>query len=456
VKAGAAGFFPIPKPQTLGSFVILVTVLAFIAGWLRNELALTLLGTVFLTILVYCFFGIFFLGIIQRRKARSLSLVVVSETAGAGKEGGLLIKTGSGDPPKKNYFWRFPAILIRCELKLETKDGRVIRHYADPGMENYSSFPAKERGAYYSGSRAQEYDRLVIFDAPGLFSLSLPAGKPGGNARLLVLPQPGEEPIHFSLKSGGIEQRNEYHYRKSEERTDNRPYVPGDDPRRINWKLYSHAPLGELLVREGEPEPPPHSRILLLIDTEVDRNLYTADEGRQAVDLLCESALAAALEFTARGLDILIGYTTEGPITENPAAAGSGLLYEGGIIGGREESSPLNASELAAALAWPAAIPVFRGVLPDAPGGMAALILALPRSLSAKSTSEASALDRFLKKREGRQETDIVFIFNLKSQKTGAARHSEREKYAGICVNLYNRRSGVHAEKILINPGEAI
>ena len=452
LKPDKTGVFPFP--QTLGFFIILVTVLGFVAGWLRNELVLTLLGTIFLTILAYCFLGIFFLGLIYRRKAKTLSMVITSETVSAGKDGEVLLKT-KGDTPKRNYFWRLPALLVRCELHLETFDGRVIRHYTDPGAEKFSNFPVKERGAYFG-----EDDRLVISDAPGFFQLSLPIG---GNSpaegkqtnnknekpRLLSLPSPMEETLHFPVSSGGTTQRNEPHFRKSDELLDHRPYVPGDDPRRINWKLFSHAPLGDLLVREGEPEPPPHSRLLILIDSEVDLSLYTFNEGRQAVDLLCESALTAAQDFSLRGIDILIGYTG------------------GKIIGGKEESAAMNATEIASALACPAAIfrspsslqqrrfrikPEKAGLpeenspasLPDAPEDRSLLILALPRTFA--ETSVPYALDQFIKKQSTHQNTDLVFLYSTGNRKT-----SELEESAAACVNLYNKKSKIRVVKIELN-----
>ena len=462
-----------PRPRTLGLFVIVLTLLAFTAGWLRKELALTLLGTVFLAVLAYCFLGVFLLGVIQRRKARSLSLVIPAETVNTGKEAELLIKTPGGEAPPPNYFFRLPAVLVRCELRLATKDGRVIRHLAEPGFGNLSSFTVKERGAYYSDlqsadCKSGESDRVLFFDAPGFFCLSIPiesfsdyhdavvaqrtAAQSDSSvhgdtkARLLAVPQPADELIPLSLKSGGTEERNEPHYRKTDELTDHRPYVPGDDPRRINWKLYSHAPLGELFVREGESEPPPHSRLLILIDSEAGIDLYDLDEGRRAIDLLCESALAAALDFSDQGMDILVGYT---------GMSGSQ------IMGGREGSGPLSAAELATALAWPVAIPwpqtaplketrktVLRRVelpraeLPPAPNDRAVLVLALPRV-----STESSALDRFLKNREAKQETDIAFVYDAQS-----GRAAELEDAARVCVNLYNRRSGVHAGKAAVFP----
>ena len=420
----------------MGFFIMLVTALAFAAGWLRNELAITLLGTVFLTILVYCFLGTLLLGIVNRKKARSLSMSIVADTVDIGKEGELSIKTAG----KK--FLRLPAILIRCELCLETRDGRLIRCFADPefpagsrksalGHETICAFGVKERGAYFG-----EYDRFVTLDAPGFFSLALPIHQSKG-PRLFAVPNPTEEQISLRLKSGGDEERSEPHYRKSDEFIDHRPYVPGDDPRRINWKLYSHAPLGELFVREGEPEPPPHSRLLILVDSEIDSSLYTVDEGRRAVDLLCENALTAALEFSGRGMDISIGWTG------------------GEIIGDKTEGGPLNAVELASALAWPAAVfpqPLPEEVslpwvrLPEAPDDRAVLILALPRAFSGVSSRETSALDSFLKNRKTKQEADVIFIYDTENRKAAAL-----EENARVCVNLYSGRTGVHAGKAAVS-----
>ena len=424
----------LPVPGTLGISVILVTALAFTAGWLRNELALTLLGTVFLVILAYCYLGVFLLGILHRGKARNLSMEIVSGTVTSGEEAELCIRTGgsvSGKLPA--VLWPVilrPAIIIRCELRLETRDRRVIRHCANPDTGVYSSFTAGERGAYYGDS-----DRFVIFDAPGFFRLSLPMSRREG-ARLLVLPRPADKAIPLPFMQGGAEQRNNARLRKSDELTDHRPYIPGDDPRRINWKLYGHAPLGELLVREGEPEPPPCSRLLLLLDTEVDLSLYTPDGGRRAVDLLCENALAIALESAARGMDMLIGYTGGGDFCGN----------------GGEEGSPPGAAELAAVLAMPAAIfipentarerqqPLTEPALPQAPRDRSVIVLALPRKGDRASVSGTWALDRFLKNHG--PETGIIFVHD-----------AERENAAAACVSLYNRKPGVHAVKAGIPAG---
>jgi uncharacterized protein (DUF58 family) len=417
-KAGRSLAAFLPRPRSLGSFVILLTFLSFTAGRIRGEPALILLGTIFLVVLAYCFAAVLFSGILNRRKALSLSMVIPSKTVPVGGEGELAISSGA--PSSRKRFWNIPAVLIRCELCLETKDGRVIRHFVNPAVESFSSFPVKERGAYSS-----KCDRLAIFDAPGFFSLGFSISQ-NENPRLLALPHPAEEAIPLFLRSGGTEERKEPHYRKNNELINHRPYVPGDDPRRINWKLYSHVASGELFVREGESEPPPCSRLLILIDTEADSSLYSHDEGRKAVDLLCENALASALGFSSRGMDVLIGYTG------------------GGIAGGGEESAPLDSSQLAAALARPAAIswPASSGELPQAPGETGVLVLALPRKVSGDTSASQSALNKFLDKRQ--QETELVFIYNAEGRKATGI-----EQEAARCISFYSGKSGVHATGVI-------
>ena len=170
------------------------------------------------------------------------------------------------------------------------------------------------------------------------------------------------------------------------------------------------------------------------MDTELDCSLFTADEGRSVVDMLCEIALAVALEYKSKGMDIRMGHT-------------------GGRTMGEKEDS-LNATELAAALALPFAIflanngmsgktpeaELLKAELPPAPNDAAILVLAFPRTFA------ESALERFLKKLEAKQAVDIVFIYNA-----GAKNAGELDDAAISCVNLYNGRSGIHAGKAAVS-----
>jgi uncharacterized protein (DUF58 family) len=52
--------------------------------------------------------------------------------------------------------------------------------------------------------------------------------------------------------------------RVSDELLEVKKYYPGDDIRRINWKIFAHT--HELFVRKGEETPPPDVKLLFLID----------------------------------------------------------------------------------------------------------------------------------------------------------------------------------------------
>jgi hypothetical protein len=332
---------------------------------------------------------------------------MLNQNIPAGKNAEFVLDRNKAGP---GGFFRFPGILIRYEILLTTRDGRKIRHLFDPDVimrrsfphkKSPFSFPVPERGAYYG-----PFDRFFAGDVLGLFRfyLSLPQDK---SPRILALPRMAEEPIPVYIRSGGEFQRQNIHYQRTDNLIDHRPYVPGDDPRRINWKLYGHAPSNELFVREGEREPPPHSRLLILVDTLTDPALYNSASGRSGVDMLCENALAIALEYQDRGMALSIGYA-------------GGSIVEG------------TNAELAEVLAYPAAQSA-PSDFPTLPADRSVLVLALPR------TATESALDRFLKNRkQPGTPVDIVFLYNG----DGLA------EAAQTCVRHYSQRGGIHARQI--------
>jgi hypothetical protein len=379
----------------MGVFILILTILAFTAGSIRNEGALILVGAVFQAALCYCFFTIFVLSCIHRKPVQSVTSRIVTKQADPGTQVEYIFITKKD----KEKFFRMPGILIRYELRLYTKDGRYVQHLFDPDCARTGTFPAPERGAYYT-----RYDEFTLFDASGFFRLAFRIPHDAG-PRLLVLPQRIDKPIPANIRSGGRVQRQEPRLLRTDTLTDHRPYIPGDDPRRINWKLYGH--LGDLFVREGEPEPPPHSRLLIVVDSQADSALYAAEDARRGTDRLCENALALALLYAERGIDVAVGY----------------------IGGGICRGTPL---ELAGALAHPAALPLSaQEDLPCSSDDEGLLILALPR-LPAKT----SALDRLFEKTL--QETDVAFLY-------------DDERLAGpatACAERYARKTGIHAQSV--------
>jgi uncharacterized protein (DUF58 family) len=395
------------RPQSMGLFILLIIILAFTAGHIRGELALTLMGAVFLAAWLYSLLAVLILGLWPEKQA--LSARISPRRIAAGEKVEVFLS-----PEKRGRkFFRFPGVLIRYQIKLQTRDGRNLEYLFDPdgaGKEP-NIFEVKNRGAYFSA-----YDELVFFDALGFFRLSRRFPQEDG-PRILAGPRRAEETPPLRIRSGGTEQRSGVHYLRTDDPIDHRPYIPGDDPRRINWKLYSHG--GSLFVREGEPEPPPHSRLLILVDCQADSLLFSPGAARRAVDLLCENALTAALEYAEAGRDILIG-------------------YPGGTIRGGP------AAELAEALAWPGALSLSAPENYPSPGeDRGFLILALPRA-----AGESSALDRFLKKRDPKQQVDLAFLYEenrFRGQGASALKGPSPEAAAETNVRIYGQKPGVHA-----------
>jgi uncharacterized protein (DUF58 family) len=320
-------------------------------------------------------------------------------------------------------------VLVRFRVDLRTADGRRTVVGFDPERYSMSTFRAGERGAYFAPR-----DRLELTDSFAFFRASYEV-KSEPEARLLVRPSPDAAETRLPDLSGGNELRIEPTFRRTEDLTDNRRYVPGDDPRRINWKIYGHA--GELFVREGESEPPPRSRIVILVDASADPRLFDAEFGRRAVDALAQRALGLVDAVIDAGYEARFGYN------------GSDILSG-------------NARTAARAFAFLAALPPDTAPpLPHlAQTDRGTVVLALPRHIG-----YPSALEKFLHDPRQRSETEILFV-------APAAEDTRREGGLGRflflrrpdaprpsgdsaamdralqeCIAAYGGRSGVHARR---------
>jgi hypothetical protein len=416
----------------MGIFVFLIIILAFIAGAVRQEWALVLTGAVFLALWVYCLVITLLLALIHNRRARRAFIRVTPREVTAG--GALSSRVEAVYSEGEGVVFRgkilqLPGVLVRCRLPLSTKDGRRIQYDFNPSLDKGADsiphfFTVEKRGAYFS-----THDEFAVFDILGFFRFTfrLPVEN---NARLLASPRAADEPPAVNARAGESTLKPEFSIQRTDNLIDHRPYVPGDDPRRINWKLYGHG--GGLFVREGEYEPPPQSNIVILVDTEYDPLLYRRREARHGIDLLCENALAAALACEELGMDVFAGYSG-GVIHDVIHDAIHGVIHGGNV-------STLPA--LATVLAWPAASPLSASLnLPAVPDGCGILILALPRS-----SATPSAIDRFLndssRNNSSHRPVDLLFLCG---ESDGTAAYTEHIAAAEVCAALYNQRPGVRA-----------
>jgi uncharacterized protein (DUF58 family) len=397
-----------PLPRPLALLLTLVAALSTLAGFKQGELVTILLGAVLSVVLAYTFAASLILALIHRRRAGRLSLRMAPEAAASGRPGTLLLNRDGAE----GKFFRLPGILVRCETVLRTADNRRLELVFDPDRLDHHTFPftVPLRGAY-SGQE----DRFLVMDILGLFRAATGLPSEAG-ARLLSMPEAAETPLLLETGGGGDDQRAGTTWTRTDNFIDHRPYTPGDDPRRINWKLYGHS--GDLFIREGEREPPPHSRLMVLIDTQYDPRLYSPEAGSRGVDLLCENALALIAEYQRRGMDLSLGYT-------------GGSVRAAGTL-----------AEYAALLAYPAARSLKEaGDLPAAGGAKRVLALALPRedgrpgSVRTERGSAETGLDRFLRGRGRELATDLVFFWN----------GEHLAEAADTCAAHYAKKPGVRA-----------
>jgi hypothetical protein len=427
-------------PCTMGVFILLIIILSFTAGAIRRELVLTLTGTVVLAIWAYCLVMTLLLALIHRRRAKNISIRLEPEKIVRNGSTNAVYMESNSAYAGKNIF-QFPGILVRCRIILKTEDGRRVTYDFKPENKNniQQNFQVKKRGAYFSA-----YDEFAVFDILGFFRFAyrIPtvdaeasSVAASSGARLLVSPDAGAEPLPVRAKGGETNRQDSTALERTDYLIDHRPYVPGDDPRRINWKLYSHG--GELIVRQGEREPPPSSSMTILIDTQYD-SLYSsnneaANSGAEAVDLLCENALAI-INNAGKEINVQIGYTGCG-------AADSGA----------KSGNFLTQADLGFFLSYPAALPAEAetsplAALPAVTEDRGIIILALPRINTGKF-----ALEKFLSDNANRS-IDLIFIYaadeNALREKLAEA---SLQAAAQTCAGFYNRHYGVKAQVVEVS-----
>jgi uncharacterized protein (DUF58 family) len=348
-------------------------------GEARGELVLSLLGGVFALLLIYAFLSSLALSVAHRRSALGLNARILPERIAAGGESAVVISGPLGNG-RKRLFMEFPALVIRYRMRLSTRDGkRVERTFKrDVWETGRGGFSVPLRGAYCGA-----YDEIIIADVFGffLFAYRIPRGD---GVRLSVCPAAREGAPPAASFSGGSVQRGEREIVRTDDLVEQRPYVPGDDPRRINWKLYGHS--GDLFVREEDREPPPHSVLAMLVCGEVPATRGGAD----MVDRLCECALAIAVHNMNDGVAVLCG--------------GSGLPFCGGDI-------QAIAKTLSLPFAFTAKDAEKGGLdLPaPPPDETKVLILSAP---CAPGVQANVTLDRFLAKKPASATVEALFLYD--------------------------------------------
>jgi uncharacterized protein (DUF58 family) len=105
----------------------------------------------------------------------------------------------------------------------------------------------------------------------------------------------------WAAQEGGESLTRRRRRRRTEDLLEVRTYVPGDDVRKLNWKVFAH--MDQLFVRVGEETPPPDCLLLLLLDTAANP-LVPACMADEYLDRLVESCASAASALLAQRVDL--------------------------------------------------------------------------------------------------------------------------------------------------------
>ena len=282
-------------PLTLrGAFMCAVSLAVLAIGILRTDMAGLFWGSSFLLVILYAVAGNIFTRIIASRGRKRPGFLEAHLPASV---------LSAGETAEARAGVSIPRVLIpgfsvifSLPLRWHERHIDTVRTVLAPGRNSKTiAFRAEKRGKY----AAHEAD-LQVRDILGFTSsaVRIPLEE-----TLAVFPRiPGDARPARSAEEGGDSVRFTRHRRRSEELLEVRKYFPGDDIRKLNWKVYAHS--SELFLRIGEETPPPESRLFYILDATVN----PAVPARGAADFLDGMVEACAAEMVAalsRGVEVL-------------------------------------------------------------------------------------------------------------------------------------------------------
>jgi uncharacterized protein (DUF58 family) len=279
-----------------GLLISALSLLLLAAGVIRADLAALFWGSSFLLFSAYALAAghVFRLALRRRQFTRTEFLSLILPAAGIFPDETAEAQIAAQLPRSFP-----PGISVRLLLPLSWHDRRVdaITSRLAPGRNARSvSFSATCRGAYASAEAVFEIRDLLGFTA---HRLSVPLRE-----TLTVFPflSPLPDAAHFMEQS---EESAIYapRRRRSEELLEARKYYPGDDVRRLNWKVFAHV--NELFLRIGEEVPPPETRILFVLDCTANP-LVPRAMAADYLDRLVESCASLLVSLLGRRIDVML------------------------------------------------------------------------------------------------------------------------------------------------------
>lgn len=233
----------------MGFFFLSLVLLIF--GLARNELLASILGITLVLVLLYAYASTFVLEAVHRRRGLTVHAAVAEHPPGPGEAGTLQLTLPRAASP-------LPAVEARwrVEFRFHERNVTLERPAGVGGRERWTLHPP-ERGLYDASGVM-----LCFADRFGFARTELHYP---GRLELQVSPKPwGEGGRRPHSAGSAARMRQGRSLRRNELLIESRPYHPGDDLRRLNWKALART--DELLVRIGEEIPPARRWVALVCD----------------------------------------------------------------------------------------------------------------------------------------------------------------------------------------------
>jgi uncharacterized protein (DUF58 family) len=280
-------------PFSARGVVILVLAACLLGmGIARADLAGLFWGSSFLLFILYSLLAghLFLLSVRRRRTADSIRFHLPTGGLLPGEENEAVI---AARLPRSFP----PGFSVQLSLPLSWHgrriDGIQLRMPHGPSQTPVH-FRASHRGVFEGAGAV-----LEAHDVLGLTAHRLHVPR-----RDRVTVYPALRPVRELL--GLVEQTDEAaadsrRRRRSEELLEARKYYPGDDVRRLNWKVFAH--MDELFLRIGEEVPPPESRILFVLDT-TSNPVVPRAAAADYIDALTQTCASIMTHLVSRGLEV--------------------------------------------------------------------------------------------------------------------------------------------------------
>lgn len=261
-------------------------------------------------------------------------------------------------------------------------DGAIARYAVGARCSHGEVLLESELGGARRGEHRAPPLALWLGDVLGL-TRTQPVGR--GEARFAVLPRPARvDGASALLGTGGDDATAPALHQPSDGTFRIRPYVAGDDTRRIHWVRSLQQ--RELVVRLPDEVPHTEPALRIVLDSELSgSDALTCRAPHELLDALVRVWLGVARALADTGARVtLVAVAVRRDVPGAPAAP---IIVERPLA----VRAAVEGQRLGARAIWQDAIPLARLVANGAPGGQTVIVSSRPRAIAAPAVGPLAA-----------------------------------------------------------------